>query len=980
MLLSSKNLFLSPNHRLALFAARKYQTKVYTFGQWLEKLWQSLENDCDSHNDSHNNSRHNYYDLNDSHYPNDSQKYLSPLPRLLTKIEQLSVFEAIIKNSPLEYPLLRREATAKLVSEAWDLSLQWDLSLEEQSSYAQTEDQETYLQWARAYQDKCMRENWIDFSSAFNYLARFLQDNLGQNLLKDQDYVLDLQLPAKIICLGFGEWTPQQKRFLNICESKGMKIEMQSLLDHSHHARIDYLHENQNHGNRNHYDLKLNNDRIQNHKISEINHSIWRLGLANEEEEIKIALKNAKAWLNGNSKAKIGIIIPDLEKKRFAILRILKDICSPEEYNVSAPIPLIQYPMIDAAFIGLNLMQDEIPFVHLSKWLRLTYLGGGPDEFCQTAEFEVQLRYLVSDKHSLAEYVFFLETIQKKFPKLENCSIILKLKNCLQMRSQFFGEHRANVWKDRWIALLDCVGFPGSRPLSAEELALKKHWDELLNDYIKMDPILGEHSHMEALAELRRLATHREFLQPSDSDPESESQSQIQSQSQSHSQSRQSSIDAPIQVLGLLEGLGFPFDYLWVQGLSRDTWPMEPTPNPFISLPLQKIRDMPRSSAARELKVAERITEELTRGGKTVIFSYPLLLMEQPTTFSPLIADFKEMTLEEASIFGIDKGSVKPFEEKIRNPINSHDFSNSEKNSKLFSNNPEHGPALDLNEKVQGGTKILALQAVCPFRAFSEIRLKAEPLQNPHLGLTAAEKGEIIHQVLRAFWRTLKNQKELLALTKIECNHRILEAINTALQKWQKPYHSTFMERYLSIERNRIFDLISRFLEIEAKRPPFEVIAHEVTEELMLGGIRLKLRIDRIDKLENGDELLIDYKTGQVQISEWFGERPLSPQLPLYCIARRERTSAMAFAIIRPDEIRYKGLSKEATEIDGLVTLNKMQKSGAMENWELQNAAWETHMENLAQEFKSGQASIAPLKGDQSCRTCHLKSLCRWGF
>jgi inactivated superfamily I helicase len=37
---------------------------------------------------------------------------------------------------------------------------------------------------------------------------------------------------------------------------------------------------------------------------------------------------------------------------------------------------------------------------------------------------------------------------------------------------------------------------------------------------------------------------------------------------------------APIQILGLLEAAGQPFDALWVTGLAAESWPAAPQPNP----------------------------------------------------------------------------------------------------------------------------------------------------------------------------------------------------------------------------------------------------------------------------------------------------------------------------------------------------------------------------------------------------------------
>src|ERR1700747_974209 len=55
-------------------------------------------------------------------------------------------------------------------------------------------------------------------------------------------------------------------------------------------------------------------------------------------------------------------------------------------------------------------------------------------------------------------------------------------------------------------------------------------------------------------------------------------------------------------------------------------------------------------------------------------------------------------------------------------------------------------------------------------------------------------------------------------------------------------------------------------------------------DNVSVGGLKLRLRADRIDLLENGQRLLLDYKSGEVSVKDWEGERPDEPQRPLYAI------------------------------------------------------------------------------------------------
>ena len=72
--------------------------------------------------------------------------------------------------------------------------------------------------------------------------------------------------------------------------------------------------------------------------------------------------------------------------------------------------------------------------------------------------------------------------------------------------------------------------------------------------------------------------------------------------------------------------------------------------------------------------------------------------------------------------------------------------------------------------------------------------------------------------------------------------------------------------RIASATARRLARLLDKWLrEHEAKRVPFTVEATEKKlDEVSVGGLKLRLRADRIDALENGQRLLLDYKTGEV--------------------------------------------------------------------------------------------------------------------
>ena len=82
----------------------------------------------------------------------------------------------------------------------------------------------------------------------------------------------------------------------------------------------------------------------------------------------------------------------------------------------------------------------------------------------------------------------------------------------------------------------------------------------------------------------------------------------------------------------------------------------------------------------------------------------------------------------------------------------------------------------------------------------------------------------------------------------------------------------------------RISNLIKTWIAFEVSRQPFHVISLEKPFRLELAGIEFSLRADRIDKVGE-DLILIDYKTGKVNLSQARSDNLKDPQLAAYALA-----------------------------------------------------------------------------------------------
>jgi RecB family exonuclease len=282
----------------------------------------------------------------------------------------------------------------------------------------------------------------------------------------------------------------------------------------------------------------------------------------------------------------------------------------------------------------------------------------------------------------------------------------------------------------------------------------------------------------------------------------------------------------------------------------------------------------------------------------------------------------------------------------------------------------ERAPAVGLEERTHG-VATLRTQSQCPFRGFAETRLDACVLEQPRPGFNERERGQILHDALQGIFTEVSNSKSLQDLLVQREASAVLIANHVRRAVEGQCAKRNPGARWAERERTRLQGLLERWLDLESRRAPFQVEHVEGSGETALhGGLTYKLRIDRIDRLEDGSHVLIDYKTGWVQ-PDWRGERPDNPQLPMYALRHREGLVAVAYGGVNARDCRFVAESGRgdifpsvrASRLEGMASFTDLV------------AAWERRVERLAEEFASGAAQVAPK--DTACRYCHLQGLCR---
>jgi ATP-dependent helicase/nuclease subunit B len=271
-----------------------------------------------------------------------------------------------------------------------------------------------------------------------------------------------------------------------------------------------------------------------------------------------------------------------------------------------------------------------------------------------------------------------------------------------------------------------------------------------------------------------------------------------------------------------------------------------------------------------------------------------------------------------------------------------------------------YGPALITNQPVKAGVTFFADQSACAFRAFAKHRLRSTSLPEIQFGSSPAEKGMIVHELLATLWMTLKRFSVLRVM---DAHERIETIEKIVIEKFVRPSYVTPVEREIFlIEKKRLIELLQKWLDFELDRSDieFEVLCVEQQESYEIFGIQMNVRIDRVDRLQDGRIIVIDYKTGKCSVSGWKAPRMESPQLPIY---------ALFLSIGPADDIAFAYVDRDQP--------SWLSGSDKLPDWDLSCLSWRDEIESLALEIRNGFAIVNPKSTHKSCVYCDQSLFCR---
>lgn len=895
--------------------------------------------------------------------------------QILNSIQELALWKKIISEHSIDLPLINIEQTSQLMQQAWHLFNHWQLDLAQLKAY-HNQQIDCFTKWSDHFQDLTKTNQWLSLAELPLGLINHWQKSVPQ-------------LTPQIYWVGFDEISPLQHHLIN------------HMSQYCELTVVDILGTEA---------------------------TCQRIELENQSQEITIFTAWAAELLRKNPDIKIGCIVPNLSNCRETIVNELANTFAIQNklsayidfahhefiYNISASQYLSEFEAIYIALQIIQLLSGQFDLETIGLILQSPYLMHDATDIDFGALLDHSLRennYL--PQLPLENLLFHINKLEKSSSKQTKFNNFKNSCHWRQRWQQFYKNlqlqteyHLPSQWAQYFELQLRTVGWPGCRQRNSLEFQLMQRWQQLLGEMAYLDSIYPSITLNEAIHYLNNLAKQTPF------------------QAQGNPQ-------APIQILGILESIGYQFDAVWIMGLDDENWPPPANPNPFLPFQLQQQLNMPHASAVRQLNYTREITRRLLQSAPNIILSYCGSDGEKVLRPSKLIEHFPLYTLDNLSLTKTNAYPELIYAAKQLETIYD-----------------QTAPPMGALESPLGGSTILTEQALCPFRAFALKRLQAQSLPKINIAISSKHRGILLHHAMAQLWVHLQNQQNLLQLTSEEINTLIEQTIESAFLNLFNSQQIMMLRPLLNIEKLCLHKLIFQWLIIEKQRSPFKVIACEYQTVINIGPLKLTIRIDRMDELNDGNRIIIDYKTSSNQTlstQAWLNQPLEQLQLPLYSLMNHNSSdysqnnninnnhhnlisstpelslsgassfyenaplennnttvlqtenkttvftslnssySVICYAQIRADNMQFRGICSEklsnplgnlagVTPIHEIKNKNKHQFS----QWETLQHHWQNELTALAQDFYNGKAHIEPLHDKQTCQTCELQNLCRY--
>ncbi|MGH1541212.1 MAG: PD-(D/E)XK nuclease family protein [Arenicella sp.] len=740
-----------------------------------------------------------------------------------------------------------------------------------------------------------------------------------ESTLLDGDIEL-LGLPQKLVWASFDLITDSQQRHIEQCQQQGVMVE-----------------------------------RLQ-APTKEV--STW-VQYDTSEQEWRAVFEQSRSILEADPGTRIGVIIPELAMQRNQVEVIAREVFYPEAtpldcqdtdlaYRFSMGSPLIQLPYIKSALTALVLLSARCRYQDISFLLRCQWWPLSREYPDECLALDRRLRRLRSNWFTLENIAAqWQELLSDADDKTQEHPLLQCWQQLLDFQKSVFASpdtdtkgmtekadkkaysmvrNTARQWRQIFIQWLDFLGWQNNS-LNSVQYQIHDSWQNTLESFARFDRVQQAIGLRSALEQLNVLCQENVFL------PQAKA--------------------SPILISGVFDAIGQPVEHLFVTGM-HENYPTPHKADAFIASKYLRDTGYPHVDSQQDLAMAQQVLHSVFSGGETINVSYARNQDGLELASSSLLRHIEFQTYES-------------------DMVDSHAV-----NVELESYQDTHGEPCRNSQRVRGGSMVFENQAQCPFKAYIEHQITLNDFEEPEFGLDARDAGIVVHTLLDKLWGQLRTSSQLHSKSDQELKELVEQMVADYIN--DPGIHFQFdRQRLLQFEQARLTALLLQWLLVEREQRlmGFTVGGRETDVEGQFGGIPVQLKIDRIDTLDDGSRLIVDYKTGNCLANEWQGDRPEKPQLPLYALTLNQQSqqpiSGIAYAKLQRDDSKYIGFA-ENPEIARSISLPKQGYKTIA--WQEQVDQWQESLSQLAADFLEGKATVDPLKS-KVCDYCDLPSVCR---
>ncbi len=635
--------------------------------------------------------------------------------------------------------------------------------------------------------------------------------------------------------------------------------------------------------------------------------------------ELDFAARRLRHLFEEDTKRSLALFVPELTEQSALVERTLDAVFFPSSagkltgtstvareslYRVMAAERLIDQPLVSSALLLLNLALPRIDHADAGAILRSPFIHGAREEQNERALADNDLR----KRRELDVSFRDIERASRACPILTACW--QKLAKLFPKTAQ---PRPLAEWSELISELLMALGWPGDRELTPKEERTIESWTKQLSELSSLGLVSQPVAFESAIGQLRRLLSIRldrgEWL-------------------------------SPIQVLDARQADGVEFDYAIAVGLSEETWPPPMRVSPLVPLKLQRNHKVPGSTQQDVRDERTRQTQVLFESASEVTVTFCERLSSLATAF--VAKKGRELPVWDGQL---------PIESFVPEPLEQQPDS--------------QAPPFVASGVFRAVRPSSKLNPNAPSKPSQSSACTHEEQTTPRLASMLLDRGSFVHKALEIVWRQLKSLQNLLRLPPAELKDLVRQSISEAVKTSDNgPLHILSVET----ERERLQEVILEWLDVErARQQDFTVETIEHEQKFEVPGLSLNLRVDRIDRLSNGNLVLIDYKSGKQSRPKLSGVRPPEPQLLVYAASVDSAVDGVFFGQLKPRDIKAVGYSRTKQF--------KGQTAEVKKDWDTYIETSCSNVEKLALEFVSGTADVHPTGGP--CEFCGMKPFCR---